>query len=127
MKHWWNHIGIRWLLVTLMFFVITSPIVVLFGPFANLKQAVVGAIVRSRHPHYITWLFDQQELDRILGRVQAVPEQDIFNFKVREDKTLKLQKIESDRFVGYLWEIPNPKRIQVATAADINDQQYRSQ
>ena len=37
MKHWWNHIGIRWLLVTLLFFVITSPIVVLFGPFANLK------------------------------------------------------------------------------------------
>ena len=121
MKHWWNYIGIRWLLVTLLFFVITSPIVVLFGPFANLKQAVVGAIVRSRHPHYITWLFDQQELDRILGRVQAVPEQDIFNFKVREDKTLKLQKIESDRFVGYLLEIPNPKRIQVATAADINE------
>ena len=121
MKHWWNYIGIRWLLVTLLFFVITSPIVVLFGPFANLKQAVVGAIVRSRHPHYITWLFDQQELDRILGRVQAVPEQEIFNFKVREDKTLKLQKIESDRFVGYLLEIPNPKRIQVATAADINE------
>ncbi len=121
MKKWWNNIVVRWVVVTLVFFIVTSPIVVLFGPFANLKQAVVGAIVRSRHPHYITWLFDDDELDRILGRMGEVPEQDIFSFSVREDKTLKLQKIESERFVGYILEIPNPRRIEVATAEDINE------
>ena len=58
MKHGWRRTVLKWLAVTLIFAVVTSPIVVLFGPFVNLKQAVVGAILRSRHPHYITWLFD---------------------------------------------------------------------
>ena len=43
-----------------IFFSLTSPFVVLFGPFDNLKRTVVGAILKSRHPQYITWLFTQQ-------------------------------------------------------------------
>lgn len=121
MKHWWQHTVVKWFLVTFLFLLITSPIVVLFGPFVNLKQAVVGAIVRSRHPHYITWLYSQEDLDRILGRMESVPEQNIFSFRAREDKTLKLQQIKSERFVGYILEIPDPRRIQVATAEDINE------
>lgn len=121
MKRWWNILWVRWLVVTVVFFIVTSPIVVLFGPFSNLKQAVVGAIVRSRHPHYITWLFNQEELDKILGTMGKVPQQNLFSFTAREDKTLKLQKIESERFVGYILEIPNPHRIEVATAEDINE------
>lgn len=121
MKHGWRRTVLKWLAVTLIFAVVTSPIVVLFGPFVNLKQAVVGAILRSRHPHYITWLFDQEDLDRILGRMDQAPEQNIFTFAAREDKTLTLHKIESERFVGYILEIPDPRRIQVATAADINE------
>ena len=34
----------RFIIVTLVFFAATSPIIVLFGPFGNLKRAVVGAI-----------------------------------------------------------------------------------
>ncbi len=121
MKHGWQRTVLKWLAVTLIFGILTSPIVVLFGPFVNLKQAVVGAILRSRHPHYITWLFDREDLDRILGRMDQAPEQNIFTFAAREDKTLTLHKIESERFVGYILEIPDPRRIQVATAADINE------
>ena len=111
----------KFLAVTLIFFLITSPIVVLFGPYGNLKRAVVGAIMRSRHPQYITWLFNQQELDQILGTVSTTDSQALFTFKPRTDSTLTLKKIETNRFVGYLLEIPNPKRVEVATAADINE------
>ena len=45
-----------------LFTVVTSPFVVLFGPFNNVKRAVIGAILQSRHPHYITWLFNEDEL-----------------------------------------------------------------
>ena len=44
-----------------LFTVVTSPFVVLFGPFNNVKRAVIGAILQSRHPHYITWLFNEEE------------------------------------------------------------------
>ncbi|HAT56311.1 MAG TPA: hypothetical protein DCS74_01885 [Veillonellaceae bacterium] len=111
----------KFIIVTLVFFMITSPFIVLFGPFGNLKRAVVGAIIRSRHPQYITWLFDQQQLDSILGSVSSVPRQEVFSFKTRTDASLQIRKIESNRFVGYILEIPDPHRIQVATAEDINE------
>lgn len=104
-----------------LFTVVTSPLVVLFGPFNNVKRAVIGAILQSRHPHYITWLFSPDELQNILGTVGAVKSQDLFKFNAREDQSLNLEKIESARYVGYILEIPDPRRIQVATAANIQE------
>lgn len=104
-----------------IFTMVTSPIVVLFGPFDNLKRTVVGAIMRSRHPHYITWLFNQDEINMILGTVSTVRSQDLFKFKAREDTTLKMHKIESTRYVGYVLEIPDPRRVKVATARNIEE------
>ena len=111
----------RFIVVTLVFVAATSPIIVLFGPFGNLKRAVVGAIMRSRHPQYITWLYNQEELNEILGVVKTTEQTQVLSFKPRTDSTLSLQKIETTRFVGYLLEIPNPQRIQVATAEDIQE------
>jgi len=104
-----------------LFTVVTSPFVVLFGPFNNVKRAVIGAILQSRHPHYITWLFNEDELQSILGTVGVVKSQDLFKFNAREDKTLNLEKIQSARYVGYILEIPDPRRIQVGTAANIQE------
>ena len=104
-----------------LFTAVTSPVVVLFGPFNNVKRAVIGAILQSRHPHYITWLFSTDELQAILGSVGVVKSQDLFKFNAREDKDLKLEKIESSRYVGYVLEIPDPRRIQMATAANIQE------
>ena len=104
-----------------LFTVVTSPFVVLFGPFNNVKRAVIGAILQSRHPHYITWLFSTDELQAILGSVGVVKSQDLFKFNAREDKSLNLEKIQSARYVGYILEIPDPRRIQVGTAANIQE------
>lgn len=121
MKRIFHSFIFKFILITLLFFLVTSPIVVLFGPFGNLKRAVVGAIMRSRHPQYITWLYSQDELNQILGVVKATDTQKMFSFKPRTDSTLNLKKIETSRFVGYLLEIPNPTRVEVATAEDINE------
>lgn len=121
MKRIFHNTIFKFLVMTLVFFIVTSPIVVLFGPFSNLKRAVVGAIMRSRHPQYITWLYSQEELNQILGVVKTTDTQKVFSFKPRTDSTLSLKKIETSRFVGYLLEIPNPMRVKVATAEDINE------
>lgn len=112
---------VKFIIMVFLFTIITSPFVVLFGPFNNVKRAVIGAILQSRHPHYITWLFNQDQLKAILGTVGAVKSQDLFEFDAREDKTLNLEKIESARYVGYILEIPDPRRIEVATAANIQE------
>ena len=66
----------KFLVAVFVFFVVTSPFVVLFGPFDNLKRTVVGAILKSRHPQYITWLFSQNEIDKILGGISTIPKQE---------------------------------------------------
>ena len=99
-KNW-----VKFIIIVFLFTVVTSPFVVLFGPFNNVKRAVIGAILQSRHPHYITWLFNEDELQSILGTVGVVKSQDLFKFNAREDKTLNLEKIQSARYVGYILEI----------------------
>ena len=115
-KNW-----VKFIIMVFLFTVVTSPFVVLFGPFNNVKRAVIGAILQSRHPHYITWLFSEDELQSILGTVGVVKSQDLFKFNAREDKSLNLEKIQSARYVGYILEIPDPRRIQVGTAANIQE------
>ena len=111
----------KFLLVTLLFFAVSSPFVVLFGPFDNIKRTVVGAILKSRHPQYITWLFSQEEIDRILGGISTAPKQELFKFTARTDSSLKLKNIDSSRFKGFLLEIPDPKRVQIATAENLDE------
>ncbi len=120
MKKHVKEIG-KFLLILVVFFGVTSPFVVLFGPFDNIKRTVVGAILKSRHPQYITWLFSQDEIDKILGGISTAPKQELFKFKSRTDSSLQLKNIESSRFQGFLLEIPDPKRIQVATAANMDE------
>lgn len=115
-KNW-----VKFIIMVFLFTVVTSPLVVLFGPFNNVKRAVIGAILQSRHPHYITWLFSPDELQNILGTVGAVKSQDLFKFNAREDQSLNLERIESPRYIGYILEIPDPRRIQVTTAANIQE------
>ena len=76
-----------------IFFALTSPFVVLFGPFDNLKRTVVGAILKSRHPQYITWLFSQEEIDEILGGISSTPKQELFSF-------LLSQPLRPSSFIG---------------------------
>ena len=111
----------KFLLVTFLFFAVTSPVVVLFGPFDNIKRTVVGAILKSRHPQYITWLFSQEEIDKILGGISTAPRQELFAFTSRTDSSLKLKNIDSNRFKGFLLEIPDPKRVQIATAENLDE------
>ncbi len=120
MKFFQNGV-VKFVIVFVLFAVVTSPFVVLFGPFPNFKRAVVGAILRSRHPQYITWLYTDDEIQAILGTIGTAKPQELFTFNAREDKTLKLEKIESNRFVGYILEIPDPRRIEVATAPNIEE------
>ena len=121
MKSFFSKFWVKFILLMFIFTAVSAPFVVLFGPFNHVKRAVIGAVLQSRHPHYITWLFNDEQLQKILGTVGVVKSQELFKFEAKEDASLNLQKIESARYVGYILEIPNPKRIQVATAANIQE------
>ncbi|HWR41048.1 MAG TPA: phosphodiester glycosidase family protein [Patescibacteria group bacterium] len=114
---------VQFLAVNLLIFVLLAPVMVLFGPFTNVKRTVVGAIMTSRHPQYITWLFSPEEIKAILPEADQSDNvrQDLVQIKARKDDTLKLSNITSGRFQGYLLEVKDPSRIKVATARDLQE------
>lgn len=118
-----SNLYFRFFVINIMLFALTAPLVVLFGPFQNVKSSVVGAIMTSRHPHYITWLLSEKEIKNILGDGGNGPQQrqNLFQFAKRQDDTLKMVTINGTRFQGYLLEIPDPSRIKAATARDIQE------
>lgn len=113
---------LRFVAINLIALILTAPLVVLFGPFNNIKRSVVGAIMTSRHPHYITWLFSDQDIKTLLnapGDVQL--RQNLFQFTKRQDDTVKLIAIKGIRFQSYLLEVADPTRIKAATAFDLQE------
>jgi exopolysaccharide biosynthesis protein len=113
---------VRFLAMNLIVLMITGPLVVIYGPFTNIKRSVVGAIMTSRHPHWITWLLSDQEIKGILGEYNPTNiRQQTLKFTKREDDSLKLINITGGRFKGYLLEIPDPMRVKTATARDIQE------
>lgn len=118
-----NNWYVRFFVLNLLLLVFTAPIIVLYGPFINIKSSVIGAIMTSRHPQYITWLFSDQEIKNILGDGSATAHlrQDIFKFTQRHDETIRLININGTRFQGYLLEIPDSLRIKVGTARDLQE------
>lgn len=117
-----KNIYVQFVAVNLAVLVLTGPLVVLYGPFTNIKSSVVGAIMTSRHPHYLTWLMSEQEIKSIIGENhQTRVKQQALQITKREDDSLRLVTITGGRFKGYLLEIPNPGRVKAATAKDIQE------
>ncbi|WP_312562135.1 phosphodiester glycosidase family protein [Anaerospora sp.] len=118
-----SNIYFRFIIINLVFLMITAPFITLFGPFDNIKRSVVGAVLTSRHPHYITWIFSEKEIKEIVGEFNPTnqPKQDLFQFTKRETSSLRLVNINATRFTGYMLEIPDPTRVKAATAQDIQE------
>ncbi|HMM21014.1 MAG TPA: phosphodiester glycosidase family protein [Selenomonadales bacterium] len=117
-----SNIYLRFLAINLAILLFTAPLVVLYGPFTNVKRSVVGAVMTSRHPQYLTWLLSEKEIKSILGEFNpGQPQQQLFQFARKEDESLRLINIKGTRFQGYLLEVPDPTRLKAATARDIQE------
>ncbi|MBU2701416.1 exopolysaccharide biosynthesis protein [Sporomusaceae bacterium BoRhaA] len=104
-------------------FIATSPFIVLYGPFNNIKSTVIGAIMTSMHPQYITWLLSNEEIKSIIGDKDnnGQNRQNLFQIDKRHDESVKMINIKGGRFQGYLIEISDPSLIKVATARNIQE------
>jgi exopolysaccharide biosynthesis protein len=114
---------VRFIAFNLIMFIATSPFIVLYGPFNNIKSTVIGAIMTSMHPQYITWLLSNEEIKAIIGDKDSNGQsrQNLFQIDKRHDESVKLINIKGGRFQGYLIEISDPSLIKVATARNIQE------
>ena len=95
MKRLFANIYVKILVINMVVFVLTSPFIVLYGPFSNIKNSVIGAIMTSRHPQYISWLLSEQEIKAVLGNIDPSGQQrqKLFQFTQRQDESLKMVSI----------------------------------
>ena len=93
--------------------VLTSPFVVFFGPFHNIKTAALGAIGTSEHHNLLRYLgMSEQEIDK-LGRQVAGPGGVTTGVTIinNHDSTITEQQVISSRYKGYLLEVNDPTRV----------------
>jgi len=113
----------QFLLVNLIIGLLTSPWLVLYGPFPNLRSTVVGAIGTSMHWYWLEYLISDEEITQLLADTQDTNtgegQEALRQFSHNYSDEIKLTTISSSRYQGYLMEISDPQRIKIGIAETI--------
>lgn len=113
-------LGTQFLLVNILLFVLTSPWLVLYGPFTNLRSTVVGAVSTSMHSNWLRYFMSDEAVNKLVTGAQtttnATGSKIIAQFQNSHSEDIKLTDISSNRFKGYLLEISDPNRVKVGVA-----------
>ncbi len=106
------------------FLAITTPLVILFGPYGNTKKVFVSTLLGTRHAYLITDFMSQETINEILGvKKEEAKEQvtqniatDINKIQVKytSGNDISRYDIHTDRYNGYVLEIKNPLGVKVA-------------
>ena len=106
---------VGFLVVNILFFAVTCPFVVWFGPFHNIKTAALGAIGTSEHSYLLHYIgMSQQEINKLYKQV-AGPGGGTTGVTINNngDTTVTLKQVSSSRFKGYLLEVNDPTRVRL--------------
>ena len=108
-----------------VFLGITTPLVLIFGPYENTRRALINTILATRHAYWITDNMSQDTINNLLGIKETSAEvksqeeeikQDIdkVNVKYTSGTEIEQYSINTDRYNAYILEIKNPRSIKVA-------------
>jgi len=110
----------RFILISTLIFALTSPWVVLYGPFSNIRNTVVGAVATSMHSHWLRYFMSDAQVNKLFadsqGNDNELSNEIMSQFRNSHSGDIKLTNISSARFQGYLMEISDPTRVKVGVA-----------
>jgi exopolysaccharide biosynthesis protein len=109
----------RFIIISTLILALTSPLVVLYGPFTNIRNTVIGAVATSMHSNWLRYFMSDAQVNKLLADSQGNSNnsnQIISPFKNSHSGDIKLTNINSTRFQGYLLEISDPTRLKVGVA-----------
>lgn len=110
---------LRFILINLLVLALTSPFVVLYGPFTNLRNTAMGAVATSMHSYLLHYFMSDAQVNKLLANSQGnsnISQETISKFKNNHSGDIRLTRISSARFKGYLMEISDPTRLKVEVA-----------
>ena len=108
-----------------IFLSITTPIILLFGPYENTKKVFISTVLGTRHAYLITNFMSQDSINEIVGiKKEAEPKEQVPKNVVTDLDKIKVKytsgndvsryDIHTDRYSGYVLEIKNPLGVKVA-------------
>ncbi|MBN1054562.1 MULTISPECIES: phosphodiester glycosidase family protein [unclassified Clostridium] len=109
------------LIYVITFLVITTPLVLIYGPYEKTKKVLISTVIATRHSYLVYDFIPQKTLDNILGKseieeeaVEANTSIDLNKIDVKCDSGNKVTKydIHTERYDGYMLEIENPHKVK---------------
>jgi exopolysaccharide biosynthesis protein len=109
---------IRFIVINILAFVLASPFIVLYGPFPNIRNTVIGAVATSMHANLLHYVMSDAQFNKLMidSEGNRSSSQVKSMFKNSHSNDIKLTSISSSRFKGYLLEISDPTRVKVGVA-----------
>lgn len=113
----------------LIVIVVTSPLLVFYGPFKNVRNQIVSTAMATFTHQYIATLFlSKDEINKILqegksGQTtsQETENPNAVNINHVGDKNIKRYDIHNARFDGYILEVNDPKRIRIGYTSKLRE------
>ena len=107
-----------------IFLTITTPVLLLFGPYENTRKVLVSTLLATRHKYLLTDYFTDEQLNNMMGideieeeepeeaeTIQKIEEVDI---KYADSSEIERYDINTERYNAYVLEIKNPLKVKVA-------------
>lgn len=111
------------LIFQVIFLASTCPFLAFYGPYENVKQALVGSLMETGRHQYVAKIFlSDKEINNIVGTKNSkVHSQKVDTSKFKIDNKIELLKLDANKsFSGYVLLIHNPKRVKVGYSMDFN-------
>lgn len=115
---------ILFIVYQIFFIVLTAPIVIMLGPYDNMRKTIVSTLMATRHQYLITNLFSTDTLDKMLGESQSTFSQSVedinrIKVKYKDSNEITRYDIHTDKFDGYLLEIKDPTKAKVVMTNEL--------
>lgn len=122
---------LKGILYMVIFLVITTPILFLFGPYDKTRKVLLSTVLATRHAYLVNDLIPKATLDKMVGAEEETIEstdqtqdnsfeeieQDIEKVKIKYttgNDIVRYDIKDNPRFYAYILEIKNPTKIKVA-------------
>lgn len=117
-KKTWKGV-LKFLAFEIVFVAITSPLLIFYGPFENVRNTVVGAAMTTLNHQYIAKLFlSDERINEILSghKIEDIQQgsKDV-DIKIPKNASDNIERydVSTSKFKGYMLVIDDPKRVKV--------------
>lgn len=112
------------LIYIFMFMAVTSPLLLMFGPYKNTRKVFISTLLATRHKYLLTDYFTEDELNEMMG-IEKQPEEEVkeetpvqniedIDIKYADSSEIERYDIKTERYDAYVLEIKNPLKVKVA-------------